>query len=144
MAEKNHVYQVEDLRNEAVVVVHGSRLKLYHGLYLNQEITTSYIVSSEIGMPVQYLMSLADIDDNMMVEVRWGGRGESENTLGPRIKLFKDVRNSLERSLRRKNALVTLVLKVDSKLVSFSYLYAIRWGEADYLKEDYQLMQNGS
>lgn len=107
MLDKKHVYQVEDLRNRAVVEVHVLRLKFYHDLSLNQEVITSHIVSSEIGMPVQNFIRLVDIDDSTINKVRWFVLTESEDTLGTLMKLFTDVPQLLERLLRYKNASIT-------------------------------------
>lgn len=107
----DHVYQVEDLRNGQVEDVHCTRLKFYHDPSLDTEAIMSHVISSETGMPVQRLMRLVDSDDGIMVQVRWRGLPESEDTLEPVQKVFEDVPQLLEKLFRRKNTPASLVSK---------------------------------
>lgn len=72
----------------------------------------SHVVASETGMAVQRLMRLVDTQDGMMVQVRWRGVTNSDDTLKPLQKLFEDVPQLLEKLLRRQNTPIFLVAKV--------------------------------
>lgn len=63
----------------------------------------SHVLSSETGMPVAPLMKIVDTADGMMVQVRWKGLSQNEDTLEPPARIFKDVPRMLHRLLARKN-----------------------------------------
>lgn len=110
-ALSDYVYQVEDLRNGLLENVHGSRLKFYHDASLDTKAIMSHVVASETGMPVQRLMRLVESDDGLMVQVRWKGLPESEDTLEPIGKVYEDVPQLLLKMLRRKAVSSDLVSK---------------------------------
>lgn len=110
-AVSDYVFQVEDLRNGQLQEVHGTRLKFYRDSSLNTEAVMSHVVASETGMPVQRLMRLVDTDDGLMVQVRWRGLPDSEDTLEPASKVYEDVPQLFRKLLGRQSAPVDLVAK---------------------------------
>lgn len=110
-ALNNYVYQVEDLRNGRVQDVHASRLKFYHDESLNVEAIMPHVLASETGMDVQRLMWLMETEDGIMVQVRWRGLSESDDTVEPLAKIYQDVPALVLKLFRRKNAPKDLVAK---------------------------------
>lgn len=97
-----YFYQVEDLRNGVVQDTHASRMKFYRDASLDAEAIMSHVVSSETGMEVQRLLGLVDTGDGLMVQVRWKGLPDSEDTKEPLRKVHEDVLELLVKLLRRK------------------------------------------
>lgn len=61
--------------------IHALQLKFYHGASLDEDAILPHILESKTGMEVQRLMGLVDTDNGLMVQVRWQGLPESEDTL---------------------------------------------------------------
>ena len=110
-ALNDYVFQVEDLRNGTTKDIHGTRLKFYSDRSLDTRATMSHVLSSETGMPVARLMRLVDSPDGLLVQVRWRGLCDSEDTLEPIGRVYEDVPQLLWKLLRRKNTPSNLVAK---------------------------------
>lgn len=94
-------FQVEDLRNGKVDVVHGSRLKYYHDASLNQTAIMTHVVNSETGMQVSRLMRLIKREGQIMVQVRWKGLSPYDDTFEPVQNVLEDVPQMLSNLLKR-------------------------------------------
>lgn len=62
-------------------------------------------------MPVQCLMKLIDTDGGFMVQVCWKYLPDSEHTLEPLSKVYKDVPGLFMKFLAHKNTSPSLVVK---------------------------------
>lgn len=103
-----YAFQVEDLRNGELQVIHGTRLKFYSDDSLDTTAILSHVLSSETGMPVSRLLRLVDQDGKLLVAVRWKGLGASEDTLEPLKRVYEDVPGLLVKLLRRKSTAAKL------------------------------------
>lgn len=101
----DHVFDVEDLRNGEIDLVHGSRLKFYNNPSLDEEVIMLHVLSSETGTPVARPMKLVKVNDDLMVQVRWNGLSAKEDNFEPLQNVFEDVPQMLERLLKRKSTL---------------------------------------
>lgn len=84
-------------------VVHRTCLKYYADDSLDTEAILSHVLASEMGMPVSSLLRLVEEDDQLFVLVRWKKLGDSEDTLEPLRRVFKDVPQLVIKLLLRKN-----------------------------------------
>lgn len=64
-AMNDYVYQIEDLRNGLLEVVHMSSLKFYHDASLDKENIMSHVLTSENGMVVHLLVCLVDTNEGL-------------------------------------------------------------------------------
>ena len=115
-AINDYVYQVEDLRNGELQDVHVTRLKFYHDDSLNEEAILSHVVHSETGMVVHRLKKLVEVDGELMVQIRWRGLPDSEDTLEPIKQVYDDVPTLFEKLLSRKNTPVALAIRARNEL----------------------------
>lgn len=99
----DYSFQVEDLRNGELQVVHGTRLKFYADDSLDADAILSHVLASETGMLVSRLLRLVEQDDQLCVLVRWKGLEDTEDTLEPLQRVHEDVPQLLAKLLRRKN-----------------------------------------
>jgi len=76
----------------------------------------SHVLQSETGMPVQRLLKLAKIDNDIKVLIRWKGLPQSEDSWEPILNVHEDVPQLLEKLLQRKNVPAELVEKAKSVL----------------------------
>lgn len=65
----------------------------------------SHALTSETGMTIQRLLFLIDTENGFLVQVRWCGLPESEDTHEPLEEIYKDVPQLLMKLLRCKNTL---------------------------------------
>lgn len=107
----NYVFQVKDLHNVQAEKAHGNRLKFHHDGSLDKEAIVSYIILSEMGMPLQRLIRLEGTKEGMMVLVCWRGLRVSKDTLEPLAKLYEFAAQSRETLFIRKNTSQELVEK---------------------------------
>lgn len=110
------IFQFEDLRNGQLEYVHGTRKNFYRDSSLNAEAVISHVVASETGMPVQRLMRLEDTDDGLIVQVRWRGLPESENSMEPAGNVYEDVPQLFRKLLGRQNTPAELVSRIRREL----------------------------
>jgi len=93
-----HVVIVRTLKD-----VLGTRLKFYHDHSLGTDVIMSHVLSSETGMPVSRLLRLIDDPNGLMVQVRWRGLPDSEDTLEPISRVYEDVPELFLKLIERKN-----------------------------------------
>ena len=75
-----------------------------------------HVLLSETGIPVARLLRLEDKPEGLMVAVRWKGLTNSEDTLEPLDRVYKDVPQMLVRLLQRKYTPKDLAAKARSLL----------------------------
>lgn len=120
-AVNNYLYQVESLRNGALEEVHISRLKFYCENSVDKEAVMSHVLLSETRTVVQRLMPLEGAEDGLIVEVRWHGLPESEDTLEPIEQTYKNVPQLYIKLLHRKNTPSDLADKASQDLQIASF-----------------------
>lgn len=78
----------------------------------------SHVVLSKKGMSVHRLVCLLESEDGLVVEVRWSGSPDSEDTFEPFAEVSEDVSGLLRKLLLRKNTPSDLVAKVCRALLT--------------------------
>lgn len=99
----DYAFQVEDLRNGDLQIVHGTRLKFYADNSLDTTAIISHVLASETGMPVSRLLQLVEDNGSLFVSVRWKGLSSTEDTVEPLQRVYEDVPQLLLKLLRRKS-----------------------------------------
>ena len=67
-------------------------------------------------MVVHRLKKLVEVDGELMVQIRWRGLPDSEDTLEPIKQVYDDVPTLFEKLLSRKNTPVALAIRARNKL----------------------------
>lgn len=105
----DYVQQVEGLRYGNLEEVCENSFKLYADHLLCTRAIISHVMSSEMGTPVSRLIKLVENDRNLMVQIRWNGLLNSENTLEPLHQVFEDLPQTLRGQLERTTMPTDLV-----------------------------------
>lgn len=95
----DHVYQVDDLRDDELSDVHGTTLKFYHDASLYRKIILSYVLQSETWMLVNRVLILVETSEEVHVQVWWKEVPAAEDILEALVKMYKVVPARLERLL---------------------------------------------
>lgn len=100
----DYVFCVEDMRNDTMEDVHGTRLKYFSDSSLDAKVILLHVISSETGMPASRLLRLQEDDDGQLcVVVRWKGLTTNDDTMEPINRVYEDVPKLLTKLLSRKN-----------------------------------------
>lgn len=110
------VYHFKDLRNGKIDEAHIFRLRFYHEGSHDKNAIVSHILSSETRMGVHCLVRLVDSEDGLMMQIRWRGLPDSQDTVESIAQVEKDVPTLFVKLSNRKNTPVALAKMVKLQL----------------------------
>lgn len=99
----DYVFKMEDLRSVECHNIHGTRLKIYSDLSLNEKVILYHVLLLERGMPVSRLLMLTENNGQVFMVVRWKVLSAYDETLEPLHRIYEDVHKLFVKLLARRN-----------------------------------------